>query len=125
VQPLLLDPPEGAITTVLELEKLGPIDGKDGSLEFFSAAVPIDLVEQTTTGLKPGTLGMSVFGVSDRATRSKTLHERTFATCAYTQQDGDNDITPSPLHESPEQMPILRWDQSSKILHSYQRGSRP
>jgi hypothetical protein len=65
VQPLLLDPPEGAITTVLELEKLGPIDGKDGSLEFFSAAAPIDLVEQTTTGLKPGTLGMSMFGISD------------------------------------------------------------
>jgi hypothetical protein len=88
VQPLLLEPPEGATTTVLELEKLGPIEGKDGSLEFFSAAAPIDLVEQITTGLKPGTLGMSMFGVSDRATRSKTLHERTFATCAYTQQDG-------------------------------------
>ena len=88
VQPLLLDPPEGATTTVLELEKLDPIEGKDGSLEFFSAAAPIDLVEQTTTGLKPGTLGMSMFGISDRVTRSKTLHERTFSTCAYTQQDG-------------------------------------
>ena len=32
VQPLLLEPPEGATTTVLELEKLEPIEVKDGYL---------------------------------------------------------------------------------------------
>jgi hypothetical protein len=56
---LLLDLPVEATTAVLELEKLDPIESEDGSLEFFSAASPIDLVEQTTTGLKPGTLGMA------------------------------------------------------------------
>ena len=32
VQPLLLEPSEGATTRVLEIEKLEPIEGKDGSL---------------------------------------------------------------------------------------------
>ena len=32
VQPLLLESPEGATTTVLELEKLEPIEGEDGTL---------------------------------------------------------------------------------------------
>ena len=86
---LLLDLPEGAATTVEELSKLAPADGYDGSLEFFSAAAPIDLVDQNELGIKPGTLGMRMFGISERAT---SLLERTVSeshTVAYAQKPNE------------------------------------
>ena len=92
VRELLLDPPEGSATTVEELSKLAPAVGEDGSLEFFSAAAPVDLVDQNELRIKPGTLGMHMFGISERATRSKTLLERTVSeshSVAYAQKPNE------------------------------------